>query len=195
MTPHLLQFPMKHRHCHGFVLISSMLILVILTLLSVSMARSFWFQEQMGGNAREKARAFSAAQAALQYAEIWLQKNASKTPVNCGTAAGEISIRICTDAPGDLSKVPLDTRTSIPLTYINVSSSGGLTSGDANFYANPGVHIRFLYSTPDGSVNFYRITAYGYGSNRSAMATTQSFFEVDFNTNTSGNKIKNIGGL
>lgn len=179
-----------HSRARGFVLLSSMLILIVLTLLTVTMARSFWFQEQMGGNTREKARAFGTAQAALRYAEVWLQKNASKSPVVCGVNAGDITMRICSDTPADLTKAPLSTYTSIPLSYIGINTSGGT----GTYYANPGVHIRYLFSTPDGTANFYKITAYGYGGNRNAVATTQSFYEIDFNTNISGNKVKNLGG-
>jgi len=48
---------------------------------------------------------------------------------------------------------------------------------------------------PDGSANFYKLTAFGFGGNRNAVANVQSFYEVDFTTNKAGNKIKSLGGL
>ncbi|HTX24264.1 MAG TPA: PilX N-terminal domain-containing pilus assembly protein, partial [Steroidobacteraceae bacterium] len=59
----------------GMVLISAMLLLLIITILAVSMFRSFGVQEMVAGNVREKQRALHAAEAAQQYAEWWLSNN------------------------------------------------------------------------------------------------------------------------
>src|SRR5215475_10530850 len=56
----------------GMALVSSMLLLLIITILVVSMFRSFTTQEKIAGNVREKERALHAAESAEQYAEWWL---------------------------------------------------------------------------------------------------------------------------
>ncbi len=175
----------------GFVLIASLLILIVLTLIQIAMSRSFWLQEMMGGNAREKARAFNAAQAALQSAESWLQKNAGATAKVCGTDTGALSAQICSDDPASATAVPLATRFIHTSPYIPVDTAGGV----GKYYGNPGYHIRYLNSTTDGGANFYRITAYGYGGNQNAVATTQSLYQIDFSQNSTGNQVRNLGGL
>lgn len=176
----------------GFVLIASLLILVVLTLIQIAMSRSFWLQEIMGGNSREKARAFNAAQAALQSAESWLQKNAGATAKTCGTAAGTLTtLQICSDDPVSATAVPLATRFVYNSPYIPVNTEGG----SGKYFGSPGYHISFIDSTPDGDANFYRITAYGYGGNQNAVATVQSLYQIDFSKNSTGTTVRNLGGL
>jgi type IV pilus assembly protein PilX len=57
---------------HGVVLISSLLLLLLVTIMALSMFRSFGMQERIAGNMREKQRALQAANSAQQYAEWWL---------------------------------------------------------------------------------------------------------------------------
>ncbi|MGH8262561.1 MAG: pilus assembly PilX family protein, partial [Steroidobacteraceae bacterium] len=56
----------------GFVMVSSLLLLLVVTIIAVSMFRSFGIQEKIAGNMREKHRALHAAESAQQYAEWWL---------------------------------------------------------------------------------------------------------------------------
>src|SRR5712675_1995916 len=56
----------------GVALISSLLLLIIITILALSMFRSFGTQEKIAGNLREKDRALHAAASAQQYGEWWL---------------------------------------------------------------------------------------------------------------------------
>ena len=56
----------------GVALVTSLLLLVIITILALSMFRSFGTQERIAGNLREKERALHAADSAQQYAEWWL---------------------------------------------------------------------------------------------------------------------------
>ena len=72
----------------GMVLVSSMLLLLIITILAVSMFRSFGTQEKIAGNVREKERALHAAESAEQYAEWWITQgnNVQNGAVVCGFA-------------------------------------------------------------------------------------------------------------
>jgi len=74
----------------GVALISALLLLMIITILALSMFRSFPTQEKIAGNVREKERAFHAANSALQYAEYWLMSsnNTAGGDTNCGAQTG-----------------------------------------------------------------------------------------------------------
>ena len=89
-----------HRAQRGMVLVSSLLLLIVVTIIALSMFRSFGMQEKIAGNMREKQRALSAAVSAQQFAENWLMNSAAQAPVACvagllnGTVGqGQISIR------------------------------------------------------------------------------------------------------
>jgi len=75
------------RCAHGFVLIASLLLLLVMTLLALTMFHSFGVQELVAGNVREKQRALQSALAAEQYAEMWLTApgNVLTNTVDCST--------------------------------------------------------------------------------------------------------------
>lgn len=77
-------FPLAAGAQRGVALISAMLLLIIITILALSMFRSFPTQEKIAGNVREKERAFHAANSALQFAEFWLMANVATGDVVCG---------------------------------------------------------------------------------------------------------------
>src|SRR5580692_10607768 len=69
----------------GVVLISSLLLLLVVTIIALSMFRSFGIQEKIAGNMREKQRALQAAVSVQQFAENWLSQNATAVPVVCNS--------------------------------------------------------------------------------------------------------------
>jgi type IV pilus assembly protein PilX len=77
------------RSQRGVALVSALMLLVIITILALSMFRSFPTQEKIAGNVREKERAFHAANSALQFAEYWLMagNNIANGDVLCGAQA------------------------------------------------------------------------------------------------------------
>ena len=81
----------------GIVLVSSLLLLLVVTIVALSMFRSFGIQEKIAGNMREKQRALQAAVTAQQFAEVWLSNNSGSTPsapctalMNGNTGQGQI---------------------------------------------------------------------------------------------------------
>ena len=60
------------RRERGMALITGLLLLLVVTIIAMSMFRSFGMQEKIAGNTREKDRALNAAISAQQYAESWL---------------------------------------------------------------------------------------------------------------------------
>ena len=69
------------------VLVTSLLLLVVVTLLGLSMFRSYGIQQRIAGNVREKQRALQAAMSAQQYGEWWLSSgsNSAGAAVICNS--------------------------------------------------------------------------------------------------------------
>ena len=71
------------RRQRGVVLVTSLLLLIVVTILAISMFRSFGLDEKIAGNVREKQRALNAAETAEQYAEYWLASGDGAAAVTC----------------------------------------------------------------------------------------------------------------
>lgn len=175
----------SHARQRGFVLIASLLILVVLTIISVTMFRSFGLQEKMAGNLREKAKAFELAQSALQQAEQWVKTNAT-TGIPC--AAGQVqaanSPRVCDQSSGltDINSLLLPSTSSAATgivynpaspTALNISTNGGVDV----YWQAPRYYIQYLGQGASGNL-LYQITAAAYGGNQNAVAIVQSVYAV-----------------
>ena len=172
-------------------LVTSLLLLVIITLLALSMFRSFGTQEHISGNLREKERAIHAAESAQQYAEWWLLQgnNAAVGSVQCtaGTLTASVSVgQICNETMQQQSIVPA---TSVPWTMqvsytpenmVIQTSTYTATTGNSNppYYASPAFYIADLGVAADAQGEAYQIDAYGYGSASTTIAVVESTYEV-----------------
>lgn len=83
----------------GMVLVSALLLLLVVTIMALSMFRSFGTQEKIAGNMREKQRALQVAMSTQQYAEWWIanQSNAPRA-VSEGVAADAAGV--CANTAG-----------------------------------------------------------------------------------------------
>jgi type IV pilus assembly protein PilX len=79
------------RHERGIALISALLLLMVLTIIALSMFRSFATQEHVAGNMREKERSLLAAESAQQYAEWWLNQGSNAAVGSITCAAGTLN--------------------------------------------------------------------------------------------------------
>jgi type IV pilus assembly protein PilX len=180
LAPRPLSAFAKRSSCqHGYVLVFSILILLLITMMSISMAKSFFLEEGMAGNIREKSRAFNAAQAALAYGEFTAKHNTTPGGVIC--AAGGLAINtVCnTTSPvtvnptSNTSTLPLNMYFLVPVSYLNTSMLGGADT----YYAVPGVHVQYLGRAGNGgSSNLYLVTAFGYGATQNSVAVVQSTY-------------------
>lgn len=172
----------------GFILISSLLLLILLTILGLSMSKSFGLQEMIAGNQREKIRAFESAQAALNYGEWWLNSVGSPvagTGVNCSGALStkNVTPMVCSNnalqTPTVLTSwMPTATTwTQGVITYSPSNMTIAATGGQSTYYALPMLYIQYLGLSPTDGNALYQITAIGYGGNASAIAVVQSLFE------------------
>jgi type IV pilus assembly protein PilX len=180
----------------GMVLISSLLLLLVVTILAVSMFRSFGVQEKIAGNIREKQRAVHAAISAQEWAEFWLSSgnNALSNMVSCGgsavVAASWTSTQICAN---DLMTSVTASVTTVPwkiggqevgFTYnpgpMQVSTTGGLTSyGQATFYDLPRFYISNMGASALGANReVFRIDSWSYGGSSSTVTVIESTYEI-----------------
>jgi type IV pilus assembly protein PilX len=173
------------RHARGMALISSLLLLLVVTILALSMFRSFGIQEKIAGNVKEKQRALHAAESAQQYAEWWLSNNPTVAPTVCASLLnaninqGQIcSNRLKEDVGLSVAAVPWQSGgADIGVTYnpgMNVTTTAGLDT----FYAVPRFYIADLGLSADGSGEVYRVDAAGYGGNADTVAVVESTMAV-----------------
>jgi type IV pilus assembly protein PilX len=178
----------KPRAVGGFILVSGLIFLVVVTLLSLSILRSQNTQESIAGNTRDKQRAYEAAQSALHYGEWWLSRASERLPQSgCSNAVVNgndlDNMVICAAAPGaDVLALPWPYRIEYRPPGLTKSSAGGLAlSGDINYQDTPGLYIQSLgtgKSSGTGQPDLYLITAYGYGGNPDTVAVVQSTYQI-----------------
>jgi type IV pilus assembly protein PilX len=185
-------------HQRGVALITSLLLLLIITILALSMFRSFGTQEKIAGNLREKERALHAAESAEQYAEWWLlqQPNLSTIDVACGAGApidANLNItqgQVCT-TPTSFTGLGIDpTAVPWPIQYMNFTPPGMSTTpgvpgknGDPPYAGVPAFYIADLGVSADSPLyRAYQIDAFGYAGTTTTVAEVESVYEVKVGT-------------
>ncbi|HEX4387225.1 MAG TPA: PilX N-terminal domain-containing pilus assembly protein [Steroidobacteraceae bacterium] len=189
--------PTRTRRERGMALITSLLLLIIITLLALSMFRSYGTQEKIAGNLREKDRALHAAESAQEYGEWWLLQgnNAAIGAVPCtagllnGTLGqGQIcSNRLDRDLGLTIANIPWVTAgagggaigvTFQPQTMAIASLGQAGTAGNPAYFSLPTFYIADLGPSLDGQGEAYRVDAFGYGSSQTTVAVVESTYEV-----------------
>ena len=181
----------------GIVLVSSLLLLLVVTIVALSMFRSFGIQEKIASNMREKQRALQAAVTAQQFAEVWLSNNSGSTPsapctalMNGNTGQGQICSNQLSNLsifPNGVTAVPWTiNNTNVGVTFTPPGMSVGSTTTTANTILNPSYasaptfYISDLGPSPEGSSpgEIYQIDAVGYGGNSNTVAVVESTYVV-----------------
>ncbi|MGO9513407.1 MAG: PilX N-terminal domain-containing pilus assembly protein [Steroidobacteraceae bacterium] len=174
----------------GVVLITALLLLIVVTLLAVSMFRSFGLDEKIAGNVREKQRALNAAETAEQYAEYWLATGNGAAAVTC---SGVVNFTV-----GQVCSNPLLSYTSLPWQY-NGSQVGvtyaptaptamniTTTPDQGSYYYTPAFYITYLGQTANGNGKIYQIDAAGFGGSPDTAAVVESTYLVQSNVTCLG---------
>jgi type IV pilus assembly protein PilX len=181
----------------GMVLVSSLLLLIVVTIIALSMFRSFGIQEKIAGNMREKQRALSAAVSAQQFAENWLMANATQAPVDCvaGVLNGNAGFgQICSTATKLSAMVPNNDVTTVPWTIggapvgvsflptgMSLSNTPSVSTG-ATYYVTwgPTFYISDMGPSVDPTIpgEIYMVDAYGYGGTAATVAVVESTYAV-----------------
>jgi type IV pilus assembly protein PilX len=170
----------------GVALVTSLLLLVIITILALSMFRSFGTQEKIAGNLREKERALHAANSAVQYAEWWLTlpNNTAAGAIACtvSLAATPAVGQICNQTPQQALWDPTQpSQWPAQVTYApqNMLFVGQATVlGNPPYFATPAFWIADRGLSADGSGEAYQIDAYAYGSAASTVAVVETVYEI-----------------
>jgi type IV pilus assembly protein PilX len=178
----------------GLVLISSLLLLVVVTIIALSMFRSFGIQEKIAGSTREKQRALQAAVSAEQYAENWLSGNATAAPVACtnllngNIGQGQICANTLPTVVADVTSVPWQVGGApVGVTYLPPSMSISTTTSvsvanvaNPTYYATPTFYISDMGPSADASIpgEVYQVDAVGYGGSGNTAAVVESTYAV-----------------
>jgi type IV pilus assembly protein PilX len=180
-------------------LISALLLLVAVTVLAVSMFRSYGMQEKIAGNVREKQRALSAAVSAQQYGEWYLQSGIQAASAQCVGVVPSTTGQVCTNplntagpnGTGDYTIVPWNIGvTFMPFTadggngVLNTVSTDPTTSGagankQQSYYRSPAFYITDLGAGGGGEL--YQVDAVGYGGTPTAVAVVESTYLISTN--------------
>jgi type IV pilus assembly protein PilX len=193
----IMQTPGSQKTQRGIVLISTMLLLSVVTIIALSMFRSFGMQEKIAGNMREKQRALQAAVSAEQYAEWWLSSTgAISVPVTCGSVlnANIGQGQICSNklplvVPGaDVTNVPWQIAgANVGVTYLppnmqvnTVTSVSAANTQNPTYYSTPTFYISDMGTSGDPNIpgRIYQIDAVGYGGTSNTAAVVESTYAV-----------------
>jgi type IV pilus assembly protein PilX len=180
--------PILRRKQSGMALVTAILLLVVMTIMAISMMRSYGVEEKIAGNTREKERALNAAVSAQQYAEYWLSANASPVAAGCAGVVSSAIGQICTLPLLDFSAVPWASGvtytqfTSNPIDGVtNTIAAVGASQG--TYYAAPVFYITDLGPNKGAPVGeLYQIDATGYGGTPNAVAVVESTYVITSNT-------------
>ena len=180
----------------GMVLISSLLLLLVVTIIALSMFRSFGIQEKIAGNIREKQRALSAAVLAEEYAENWLDNNGNSTSasvvcsnlLNANVGQGQICSNKLSTVVADVTSVPWTiSGAPVGVSYLppNMAISTTTSVSAANvlnpsYYAAPTFYISDMGPSADPTIpgEIYQIDAVGYGGSSNTVAEVESTYAV-----------------
>ncbi len=171
----------------GMALITSMLLLAVLTIMALSMFRSYGLQERIAGNTRDKQRAINAAISAQQYAEYWLSSGNAPNSAQCNGFVNSNIGQVCTNPQIDFTVLPWSAGitytpfTSNPIN--NVLNTLSTTGGQGTYYAAPVYYVTDLgpnAGLPAGEI--YQIDAVGYGGGASTVAVVESTYLISSGT-------------
>lgn len=170
----------------GMALITGMLLLLVVTVIAVTMFRSFGEEEQIAGNVREKQRAFNAAVSAQQYAEWWLVNGTLPGSATCNGLVNSDTGQVCTNTI-NFTQAPW----TIGIKYIPFSQTETTTYGTSNqpsqgsYYMAPLYYITDLGPATDAksgnSGELYQVDAEGFGGTSNAVAVVESTYLVSTN--------------
>jgi type IV pilus assembly protein PilX len=181
----------------GVVLVTAMLLLIVVTIMALSMFRSYGIEERLAGNTRDKQRAINAAISAQQFAEFTLASGTAPIAGTCPAGVLPTGIEVCTNSPApNFMTLPwtagalFSQFTSTPINGIsNVISATGTpdtATQSASYVQAPIFYVTDLgpnAGIPAGEV--YQVDALGYGGSTNTVAVVESTFVVGTNTATS----------
>ena len=185
---------------HGMALISGLLLLVVVTIIAVSMFRSFGIQARIAGNTREKQRALHSAESAQAYAEWYLSLPPGLNASKGSTCKGVVQINTPADVQVCSTMLDASTVTAGPWKSQGnavgfVYQPAGMSTTGPDAYVNlPVLYIAYSNTLPPDSngvkKNIYVIDAVGAGGTSNTQAVVESTYSVGVSYTTSGNNTR-----
>ena len=184
----MMRHPLQRRRQRGMALITSILLLVVLTILALSMMRSYGIEERIAGNTRDKQRALNAAISAQQYAENWLVSGVNTASANCTGVVPSTTGQVCTNGLTPITLLQLPWAAGITYSQFtsnqgnNVVNTVNATNPTAGTYSQaPVYYITDLGQPAGGAGELYQIDAVGYGGSSSTVSIVESTYIVSSN--------------
>lgn len=144
---------------HGYILVTSLLFLIVLTVLGVSGISSVTMQERMASNLREKQNAFEASAIALRDGEIDL-RNRFLYPSSTTLPADQAVDITSTGVDAGVVQDPQYTLAEVTSKILG----GGITPASQ------------LGKRTMSQAYFYSVTSTGWGGNDTAVSVQQSIY-------------------
>jgi type IV pilus assembly protein PilX len=171
----------------GFILVTGMMFLVVMTLLGLALFRSSGLLDRITANTRDKQRSFEAAQSALEYGAWWLAQpsgGGDGTTCAANNFPAASTIHTCLEPPGATLTDVRDYTTWYKKAFVyqapnmNVSTASGMANAtDINYQGFPGVYVEKLGLSTDGKYTFYQLTAYGRGGDANTVSVVRGTFK------------------
>jgi type IV pilus assembly protein PilX len=163
-------------------LISGLLLLLVVTILAMSMFRSYGTQQKIAGNVREKQRALSAAVSAQKYAEYWLSNNSPPAAVDCSAMGVSALPQVCSNSP-DFTKVPWTVGAApvgVSFTNFNVTAQvNKAMPTKGTYYGTPLFYVSDLGpAAAAGAGEVYQIDATAWGGTSDTVAVVESTYLI-----------------
>ena len=180
------------RRQRGIALIAAILILLVITILGMAMFRGYGMQQRIGGNTRDKSRAFHSAMAGQNFAEWYLTQNNganAATTETCSKVTDAVAAITANTALVCINVIP--TTVAYPDTWgaaFTYTPTGMSTAAGPGAYAQvPQFYISSLgsptggstYKSPIGQTQaLFQIDAAGWGGTPQAVAVVESSYIV-----------------
>jgi type IV pilus assembly protein PilX len=179
------------RRQRGMALVASLLLLVVITILGVTMFRSYGLTERVAGNTRDRERAVNAAMSAQAYAEFYLNgnkgansaQNQDCSKLGSAVTASMSAIMVCTNALTNVTQVPwANSYTYTPPGMTVASGSVGAYSQAPQFYitflgASNGSNQSYNAQSGQNS-SVFQIDAVAWGGAGNTVAVVESGYKV-----------------
>jgi type IV pilus assembly protein PilX len=180
------------RRQRGIALIAAILILLVITILGMAMFRGYGMQQRIGGNTRDKSRAFHAAMAGQNFAEWYLTQNNGANAATTATCSGTKDAVTAAQAATPMVCINvIPTSVAYPDTWgaaFTYTPTGMSTTAGAGAYSQvPQFYISSLgspsggssYKSPIGQTQaMFQIDAAGWGGTPQAVAVVESSYIV-----------------
>jgi len=194
----------------GVVLVSSLLLLLVVTIMALSMFRSFGVQEKIAGNMREKQRAIQAANSVQLYAEWWLANQSgavfavsngsavaadvvcTNAVIDANATVGAAGGQICMNTLASLAGVPAAqwpvSNPGIGVLYTPPQMNVGNSLLPNDYPQRPHFYIADAGPLATARGEVYQVDAYSMGLTTSAIAVVESTVAITC-------VVCNVGGL